>query len=411
LTSVPTPEKPRVGLLATHPVQYYVPWYRLLAQELNLKVFYSHRQTAEGQARAGFGIAFVWDVPLLEGYSHRFLSNRARKPNVSSFFGCDTPEITRIVRHGGFDAFIVHGWATLSFWQAIMACRRSGTPVLVRGDSQLLSPRRRLVRVAKWPFYRLFIPRFDAYLVVGKRARDYYAHYGAKAGRMFFSPHAVDNDFFQVRSDALRAERGRLRTAWGIPDAATVFLFAGKLTDGKRPSDFVRAVGQAAQTRPGTWGLVVGDGQLRPSLEAQVRDADWPVRFAGFLNQTEMPRAYAASDALVLPSASSETWGLVVNEAMASGLPAIVSDQVGCGPDLVLPGETGEVFACGAVAELASILVRLAGAPSVLSKLGAQAQRLVQRYSLSEAVKGTVAAVECVIGERARCKDALSRSV
>jgi glycosyltransferase involved in cell wall biosynthesis len=411
LTSVPAREKPRVGLLATHPVQYYVPWYRLLAQALDFEVFYSHSQTAEGQARAGFGVAFAWDVPLLEGYSHRFLSNRARRPNVSSFFGCNTPEIARIVRQGGFDAFIVHGWATLSFWQAIIACRRSGTRLLVRGDSQLLSPRRRLVRAIKWPFYRLFIPRFDAYLVVGKRARDYYAHYGAEPERMFFSPHSVDNDFFQARTDALRAERGRLRAAWGIPGAATVFLFAGKLTDGKRPSDFVRAVGQAAHTRPGTWVLVVGDGQLRSSLEAQVRDADWPVRFAGFLNQTEMPRAYAASDALVLPSTSSETWGLVVNEAMASGLPAIVSDQVGCGPDLVLPGETGEVFACGATAELASILARLAGAPSLLSKLGVKAQRLVQRYSPAEAVKGTVAAVGCVIGERARSKGTVSRSV
>jgi glycosyltransferase involved in cell wall biosynthesis len=391
-------------------VQYYVPWYRKLAQALDLEVFYSHRQTPEGQARAGFGVTFAWDVPLLDGYSHRFLSNRARKPDVSSFFGCDTPEIARIIRRGGFDAFIVHGWATLSFWQAIIACCRRGTPVLVRGDSQLLSQRRRLVRVTKWPFYRFFIPRFDAYLVVGQRARDYYAHYGADPARMFFTPHAVDNDFFQSRTDALRAERERLRAIWGIPSAATVFLFVGKLTDGKRPSDFVRAVGAAARIRPGTWGLVVGDGRLLPVLESQVTNAGWPVRFTGFVNQTEMPKVYAVSDALVLPS-TSETWGLVVNEAMASGLPAIVSDQVGCGPDLVLPGETGEVFACGAVAELASILARLAGAPSLVSKLGAQAQRLVQRYSPSEAVKGTVAAVECVRGERARSKDSVSRSV
>jgi glycosyltransferase involved in cell wall biosynthesis len=135
------------------------------------------------------------------------------------------------------------------------------------------------------------------------------------------------------------------------------------------------------------------------------------VRFAGFLNQTEMPKAYAASDALVLPSTSSETWGLVVNEAMASGLPAVVSDQVGCGPDLVLPGQTGAVFACGDVSELASILGCLAGAPSILSKLGVQAQRLVQHYSPSEAVKGTVDAVESIIAERGRSKHALSRGV
>ena len=135
--------------------------------------------------------------------------------------------------------------------------------MLVRGDSQLSSQRRRLALVER-PLYRLFIPRFDAYLVVGQPARDYYAHYGADPALMFFSPHSVDNDFFQVRAFTLRAERERLRATWRIPSTATVFLFVGKLTDVKRPSDFIRAVGEAARNRPGTWGLVVGDGRLRP---------------------------------------------------------------------------------------------------------------------------------------------------
>lgn len=410
MSSLSPREKPRVGLLATHPVQYYVPWYRQLAQVLDLEVFYCHRQTAEGQARAGFGVPFEWDVPLLDGYPHRFLPNRARKPDVSSFFGCNTPDVGRIIRHGAFDAFIVHGWAIRSFWQAIIACWRSGTPVLVRGDSQLPSARPGLVRLAKRPLYRFFIPRFDAYLVVGQRARDYYVHYGAEPRRMFFTPHAVDNDFFRDRAEALRKEREHLRAAWGIPAGATVFLFVGKLSHEKRPSDFVRAVGVASRDRPGIWGLVVGDGRLRPALESQVTEAACPVRFTGFLNQTEMPKAYAASDALVLPS-SSETWGLVVNEAMASGLPAVVSDRVGCGPDLVLRGETGEVFACGAIVELASILARLAGDPPLLARLGGQAQRLVQRYSPVEAVKGTVAAVQSVMGARIASAGTVSRGV
>jgi glycosyltransferase involved in cell wall biosynthesis len=402
LSRIPAREKPRIGLLATHPVQYYAPWYGQLARAVDLEVFYCHRQTAEGQARAGFGVAFEWDVPLLDGYRHRFLSNRARKPDVSTFFGCDTPDIAHIIRSGRFDAFIVHGWAVRSYWQAIIACWRSRTPVLVRGDSQLGSPRPGLVRLAKWPLYHAFIPRFDAYLVVGQRARDYYAHYGAQPGRMFFTPHAADNDFFRSRTDALRPQREHLRAAWGIPPEATVFLFAGKFSVEKRPLDFAKAVADASRNRRSILGLMVGDGPLRPAVEEQVTRGHWPVRFAGFLNQTEMPKAYVASDALVLPS-SSETWGLVVNEAMASGLPAVVSDQVGCAPDLVLAGETGEVFTCGAVAELASILARLADGPALLSRLGAQARRLVQRYSPAGAVEGTVAAVQFVMSERAAC--------
>jgi glycosyltransferase involved in cell wall biosynthesis len=387
--------------MATHPVQYYVPWYRQLARVLDLEVFYCHRQAAEEQARAGFGVAFEWDVPLLEGYRHRFLANRAAAPDVSSFLGCHTPEITAIIRDGAFDAFIVHGWASRSFWQAIIACWQSGTPVLVRGDSQLPSPRPAWVRLAKRLLYRWFIPRFDAYLVVGQRTRQYYAHYAADSSRMFFAPHGVDNEFFARRAAVARAQRDQLRAEWGLPAGAVVFLFAGKLSPGKRPEDFARAIARASRDDPRVWGLIVGDGPLRPALSLEVTRGNWPVRFAGFLNQTAMPGAYAASDAVVMTSAS-ETWGLVVNEAMACGLPAIVSDRVGCGPDLVLPGRTGEVFPCGAVGELASLLAALAGDPPRLARLGAEARQLVERYSPAEAVKGTVAAVRSVMGARVR---------
>src|SRR5438105_12969454 len=130
--------KPRVGLLATHPIQYYAPRYQAIAKVFDLHVFYCHRQTPEAQGAAGFGLPFDWDVPMLEGYQWRFLTNRSRHPDVSYFFGCDTPEIRQIIRDQHFDAFIVHGWAMKSFWQAIIACRKNDTPVLVRGDCQLM---------------------------------------------------------------------------------------------------------------------------------------------------------------------------------------------------------------------------------------------------------------------------------
>lgn len=383
----------RVGILATHPVQYYVPWYRRLAERVDLHVFYAYRQTQGGQAAAGFGVPFDWDVPLLEGYRHEFLDNRARHPDVSRFWGCHTPGIAHRIRAGRFDAFIVHGWAVRSYWQAMVACWWTGTPVLVRGDSQLSTARPRVWRALKVPIYRSFVPRFDAYLVVGERARAYLRRYGAPETRMFFAPHAVDNDFFERRSAVLRPQRAAIREQWGLAADATVFLFAGKVVARKRVDDFVQAVHQASTGRPRVWGLVAGDGPLRGTLESEVARRGWPVRFAGFLNQTEMPRAYAASDALVLPSDSSETWGLVVNEAMASGLPAVVSDAVGCGPDLVLPGETGVVFPCGGVDRMGSVLATLADAPLRLAEMGLRARNRVNLYSLDGAVDGTLAAI------------------
>jgi glycosyltransferase involved in cell wall biosynthesis len=213
---------------------------------------------------------------------------------------------------------------------------------------------------------------------------------------MFFAPHAVDNDFFELRGRVLRPERGALRTRWGLPRDAVVLLLAGKLVARKRPADFLRALGRAATRRPRVWGLVAGDGPLRAELEREAAHRRWPIRFAGFLNQTEMPAAYAASDALVLPSDGRETWGLVVNEAMASGLPAVVSDAVGCGPDLVRPDETGAVYPCGRVDVLSSILVSLGEEPKRLAEMGAHARARVAAYSLDRAVGGTLAGVVSV---------------
>ena len=123
-----------------------------------------------------------------------------------------------------------------------------------------------------------------------------------------------------------------------------------------------------------------------------------PVTFAGFLNQSEIPKAYVAADCLVLPSDSGETWGLVVNEAMACGIPAIVSDHVGCGPDLVIEGETGGVFPLGDIDALAHKIAHFASDADRLKAMGKEAQRRVMTYySVDRAVEGTLAAIHAAV--------------
>jgi glycosyltransferase involved in cell wall biosynthesis len=387
----------RLGILDTHPIQYHAPWYRALARIVDLHVFYCHRQANTDHARTGFGMAFEWDVPLLEGYDYRFLTNCARRPDVSNFAGCNTPEIVDIIRRDRFDAFMVHGWSTYSFWQAMFACWQTSTPLFVRGDSQLVTRRSLAKRLFKRVVYGLFIPRFDAYLVVGERARQYYLHYGATPCRMFYSPHAVDNLFFADHANHLRPEREKWREQWLVPPGATVLLFAGKFTPIKRPIDFVQALSLCKQQGANIWGLMAGDGSLRGEVETMIEQLQAPITLVGFLNQSEMPRAYTASDMLVLLS-DSETWGLVVNEAMASGLPAIISDTVGCGQDLVIPGQTGEVFRCGAVEELAQIIMHLSEAPETILTMGVNARRHIERYSIPVAVDGVLAALNTSTG-------------
>jgi glycosyltransferase involved in cell wall biosynthesis len=362
-----------LGILVSHPIQYYAPLFRELARRLDLLVCYATRGSPTQQASAGFGVEFEWDVDLLSGYQHVFLTNVSRQPGTDSFFGCDTPEIAQIIRLDKFDAFIVFGWYLKSHWQAVRACKRHNIPVLVRGDSQLQSSHSRVKKWLKHGSHRLALRQPDGFLSVGKRNREYLLHYGAPADRIFFSPHFVDNEWFAKKAGELRSAKFEIREGWGIPEDAFCILFCGKFIPKKRPLDLVEASQLLISSNrlPNAHILFVGSGELGPELRAHcnvVFDAEHqpatcglplltsetkpPASFVGFLNQSEIPRAYVAADVLVLPS-EDETWGLVVNEGMACGLPAIVSDAVGCGPDMVDEGRTGFSFPLGDLEALA----------------------------------------------------------
>jgi glycosyltransferase involved in cell wall biosynthesis len=384
----------RLGVLLTHPVQYHAPLFRTLAarEDVDVTVFFAHRPSPEEQGWE-FGVAFEWDVDLTSGYRHEWLVNRAARPSASTFEGCDTPEIAAIIGERRFDAFLVMGWHARSYWQAMRGCWRARVPVLVRGDSQLVDdplPK----RLAKRLTYPLFVRRFAACLSVGTRSTEYFRYYGAR--RIVASPHFVDNAFFAQRADALRSERAALRARWGIPAGALVLAFAGKLIPRKRPLDVLQAVARSG--RRNVCVLFAGDGELREACEAEAARLGVDARFAGFLNQSRIPEAYVASDALVLPS-SQETWGLVVNEAMACGRPALVSDIVGCAPDLVVEGRTGFRFALGDVEAIAGRIAAMADDPSLAATMGADARRHIGQFDVVTAAEGIASAAFLARGE------------
>ena len=378
----------RLAIVATHPIQYHAKWYQLLAAhpELKIHVYYCHQATPSEQASAGFGVEFDWDVSLLSGYPFTFLKNVSAEPGLGRFGGFDTPEIKGIIRRHEYDAVMINGWNYKSAWQAIRACWKSGTKVLVRSDSHLHTPRGFFARVVKAAAYPRFVSRFDGCLAVGKWSREYFLRYGAKPERVFLIPHAADNEFFSCEAERARPMRSELRKKWGLDTEAIVVAFSGKFIEKKRPMDFTRAVHLGSRRCSRLQGLMIGDGALRPACEQYVRDHRAPVSFAGFLNQSQIPSAYAVCDALILPSDGGETWGLVVNEAMACGLPAIVSDQVGCGPDLIVPGKTGSTFPLGNVEALANQMLLMADDPARLADMGGCAARMINNYSPAAAV-------------------------
>jgi glycosyltransferase involved in cell wall biosynthesis len=160
----------------------------------------------------------------------------------------------------------------------------------------------------------------------------------------------------------------------------------------KGPFDLLEAFARAST--PESYLVFAGDGALRSSLEkrsAELGIAD-RVRFLGFMNQSQLPSVYCASDMLVLPS-HYDAFGLVVNEAMICGLPLVISDCVGAKFDLLRPGETGYIFPIGDVDALAAILKELLHDPEKRARMGAAARHRMESWSPREFADGVARAV------------------
>jgi glycosyltransferase involved in cell wall biosynthesis len=383
----------KLGILTSHPIQYQAPWFRELAKVCDLMVYFAYKPNSTEQGH-GFGQAFTWDVDLLVGYPHEFLKNLADQPSVIHFKGCDTPSIGDRVVEKKFDAFIVTGWYLKCHWQAVRACRKMGVPVLVRGDSQLLTPRSRWKALAKSVVYQQMLKRFDGFLTVGERNREYLQHYGVAKGKIYPAPHFIDNTWFSERVKSASTRIAQLRQAWNVQPNELVLLFAGKFIPEKNLACLLEACALLRSSNTVQPKLImIGSGPLETSLREVATRLDIHPIWLGFKNQSELPAHYAAADVLVLPS-QSETWGLVVNEAMACGIPAIVSDACGCAPDLIEEAETGYVFPCGDASKLAARLLDCAKKIKAGHSWKAALQLKLDAYSVDSCTRGTLLAVE-----------------
>jgi glycosyltransferase involved in cell wall biosynthesis len=361
--------------------------FRELAQKIDLHVFYAHSATPAQQAAAGFGHAFEWDINLTDGYSHSFLTNVSKRAGTDWFGGCDTPEIYKELKSGDFNAVLTLGWHLKSMIQGVLAAKRLGLPVLVRGDSQLSTPRSLVKKWVKAIAYPIFLRAFDAALYVGENNHAYWRHYGFPERRLFFSPHCVETKRFA--EGATTEARDALRSRLGIAPTSYVVLFAGKLLPFKRPLDIVHALAKVRQAGGDCRMIVAGSGPLEEDLVALAAELQVPLDLLGFQNQSQMPTAYAAADVLVLPSDGRETWGLVANEALACGKPIIVSDAVGCAPDLTVDVSCGQIFTIGDHEALAKALFTAMNSTIDLASIA----KLSNNHSLGRAVDGIHAAI------------------
>ena len=396
-------KKWRLAYLVSHPIQYQAPLLRLISAQpdIDLMVFFCSDLSVRGYHDKEFGQAVQWDVPLLEGYRYEFLPALGKTDRLS-FWRPLSYGLARRLRQRNFDALWIHGWGYWSHLWAVVNAKRQGIKVLIRGESGLhLIPQSRFKRMLRQNLIRYLVENVSGFLTIGEHNRKYYLHYGASPQQLFPVPYCVDNVFFQDKATAAGATREKLRAALGLEPGRPVILYASKMIDRKRPGDLLEAylrLSADGRREPHPYLLFVGDGELRSDLEARSSRLGWnSIKFLGFKNQTELPGYYDLCDVFVLPSVQ-EPWGLVINEVMNAGRAVIVSDEVGCAPDLVTPGENGEVIRAGNIDELSRALVTVLENPEKTAAMGRKSLEIINHWGFREDVAGLRLALETVVG-------------
>ncbi len=289
--------------------------------------------------------------------------------------------VAGVLNRYDFDALILHGiYDSAAVWQGIWWCRRRRRPYLLRCDGNIKkeidAPGNRLLRRS---VARRNTRCAAALLCIGTQNCKYYSFLGAEERQMFMAPWEIDYPALQSRLDRALSKRKELRAALGV-DQRVVVCSIGRLLPTKGFQDAMAAVTRLVSMGFPATLLIAGDGPYRQELEAlAARAPSGAVRLLGNLTRDGIVELLVSADVFVLCS-YVEAWGLVVNEAALAGLPLLISDAVGAGPDLVVPGRNGFVYPSGAGERLYESLREIVGRKELRESMGRASREILDGW-------------------------------
>lgn len=379
--------KIRIFAYFSHPIQYFAPLFREISKDpgIDLRIYYGSTCGISERYDKGFGKKISWDIPLLDGYTYKFLHGLGKDICPTGFWLPFNPALFfEIINHRP-DFVWIHGHYSSNSWMGMIASRFAQSKVLIRSESNLEStPKSHLLFLIKSFVMKFLLKYIDGVLYIGSRNKEYFQSFGVPHDRLYYLPYGVDNSFYQSKAGELFINRKLFREEFGIKGNRPVILFVGKLIPKKMPILLLEAF---AETRKNVECvlLVVGDGMLMEKMKNIIEEKKIPdVIFTGFINQSKLHEAYISADLLVLPSGWDETWGLVVNEGMNFKLPVVVSDAVGCAYDLVIENHNGYIFKNGSVEELSNKLSILVGDSLLRRSFGDNSLKIIQDFSVEK---------------------------
>lgn len=301
--------------------------------------------------------------------------------------------VRRALRDSAPHVIVCGGYNYVASWQALVWSGVHHVPFLLWSESNQQDLRREtwIVELLKKEFLR----RCTAFIVPGQSAGAYLRTHRVNDENIFTAANAVDNDLFADRAEAARCQAEALKRKLSLP--ARYFLFVGRLVPEKGVFELLDAYAKLDVQLRAQIGLVfVGDGSCRQKLEDRAAAiSPGMIRFPGFAQREDLANYYALAEALILPT-YTDTWGLVVNEAMACGLPVILSEIAGCAADLIKPNRNGWLVPPKDVPSLHAAMASLAAQPDLHKNMRSNSEEHIAHFTPEIWAKSIEAAVKAV---------------
>jgi len=300
--------------------------------------------------------------------------------------------LLKVLVSGGFDIIVCLNWTEIYTLFCLIYGKLTQTPVILWEDS-IPRPPSRLKRFLA-PAIRRMFGAYDAMVAMSSKCKNYLIEWGGKPHAVFLSSYSIDNNLFPNDSNESLFLRERLNHILGLGDSKVV-LFVGQFILRKGIIELLDAFRKLVITHGNVILLMVGDGPMRRQIEAFAADNGLLGRIVlpGYVRQKDLSSYYARSDVFVLPS-HYETFGVVICEAMACGLPVITTEMVGAAPDLVKDGVNGFVVPPGNIGALHCALDEILRDKNRRLRMAEASQTMIAEWTIDKAVNGFCQAIE-----------------
>jgi len=380
--------KTKVIILHNFMAPYRLPLFAEIAKNktLDVEVFFLSESAKNRRWRISSGIKLPFKFRVLPKLEFNFQGK-------DLFAWIFNPTFPFELIKSKYDVIISAGWLDFACQAAFFLSKILKKPYIIWSESTIYEPSWR--RTVTRPLVKLIVRHSDACIPIGTRAKEYLIKLGASPEKTFVAISTVDIKHFEKTSKLTEKEKAILKKKLGIKTKKLI-LFVGQLIERKGLKFLLPAFARLKKDNPDVGLLIVGYGpQKQELLNICQKEKVGDVYFSGHVEVDQMPKMYGLANLFVLPS-TEETWGLVINEAMASGLPIITANKVGASVDLVKNGENGYVVKGGNVNELYKAMKKIVENPMLLSKMGKRSQSLIKNFGPDSAAKGFLKAIDYV---------------